>query len=116
MTSNKTFARMYLGNKIHSQSDKPTAHKTGLEKSIHRGDLIAMHAPRAPDVAEYDAWLQLQLAGTRGRQTTMTGRKLHRIVTMRRQGSSLKECGEAVGMTTQPIYTWLSRLPKELSA
>ena len=115
MTSNKTFACMYLGNKIHSQTDKPSARKTGLEMMAHQGDRLAMHSHRAPDVAEYQAWLD-SLPSERARHNLPTAAKLRRMVIARREGCTLKECGDAIGRSYATVCTLLSRLPKEISA
>jgi hypothetical protein len=71
--------------------------------------------PIAP-VAEYEAWLR-----GRNRNRYMngnnqsTGAKIRRIVIMRRQGSTWKECGAAVGVSGNCAQDWVEFLPFELS-
>lgn len=68
--------------------------------------------PIAP-VADYDAWLWSR--NRFRREGRCTGAKIRRIVIMRRQGSTWKECGEAVGITGGCAKEWVEFLPFDLS-
>lgn len=87
---------------------------------VHLGGLAAIHSAAPPPVAEYDRWLSENSSerskGTRSRFFNMTGARLRRAVVMRRQGSTLKECGAAIGLTASWMKHWLGRLPQGLAA
>lgn len=80
----------------------------------HVGPLVAMHSSAPPPVAMYEEWLETQLSGTR--PAIITGTKLRRMVVMRRQGSTLAECGGAVGLSDARAKRWLDALPEGLAA
>ena len=79
-------------------------------------DLICHNLP-VPPVAEYD--LYLRSSNSRNYDpanlTGKTGQRLRRIVIMRREGYSWKECGEAIGIKEQNARGWAEMLPLELS-
>jgi hypothetical protein len=106
---------MYRANKIYSSPASVAKHGT-IVSVHHNGRRLAMQAKPIAPVAEYDAWLQ---ARNRNRRThsgnKCTGAKLRRVVIMRRQGSTWKECGEAVGVCGSAAQDWVEFLPFELS-
>ena len=109
--SNRTIARMYTQGSLHSDWGGGGVTSKTIN-SLGRG--IAIRNLSLPHAAEYDAFVDLQLAKTRGRQTKMTGNKLRRAAIMRRDGKGLKECGDAIGVTASCIKDWLDRLPVSL--
>jgi hypothetical protein len=110
---NGDIGSMYRANKIYSSPASTAKHGT-IVSVPHNGRRLAMQAKPIAPVAEYEAWL-------RGRNRNMyssnqsTGAKLRRIVIMRRQGSTWKECGEAVGVSGNCAKEWVDFLPFELS-
>ena len=106
---------MYRANKIYSSPASTAKHGTIISVH-HNGRRLAMQAKPIAPVADYDAWLQ---ARNRNRRThsgnKCTGAKLRRVVIMRRQGSTWKECGEAVGVCGSAAQDWVEFLPFELS-
>jgi hypothetical protein len=106
---------MYRANKIYSSPASVAKHGT-IVSVHHNGRRLAMQAKPIAPVADYEAWLQ---ARNRNRRThsgnKCTGAKLRRVVIMRRQGSTWKECGEAVGVCGSAAQDWVEFLPFELS-
>jgi hypothetical protein len=88
----------------------------GGARTVHSGVFVAIHSAAPPPIVEYDAWLDLQLAKTRGKQTKWTGAKLRRAVIMRRNGCSPPEIGVAVGYSSREVSNWLAKLPEGLRA
>lgn len=82
----------------------------------HKGVYVAVHSAAPPPVEVYDQWIADNHPLKRRCGGAIEGRKLRRMVVMRRQGSSLKECGEAVGHSKHFARSWLSLLPTELGA
>ena len=82
----------------------------------HQGIYLKSHSAAPPAVDEYDAWFERQLAGTRGRQTKLTGTKLRRMVIMRRQGETYKDIAVVAGVSACVAHDWLTRLPEGLAA
>ena len=113
--SNGDIGRMYRANKIYSSPASTAKHGTIISVH-HNGRRLAMQAKPIAPVAEYEAWLQ---ARNRNRRThsgnQSTGAKLRRVVIMRRQGSTWKECGAAVGVSGSCAQDWVEFLPFELS-
>lgn len=107
--------RMYRANKIYSSPASTAKHGTIISVH-HNGRRLAMQAKPIAPVADYEAWLQ---ARNRNRRThsgnQSTGAKLRRVVIMRRQGSTWKECGAAVGVSGSCAQDWVEFLPFELS-
>ena len=107
--------RMYRANKIYSSPASTAKHGTIISVH-HNGRRLAMQAKPIAPVADYEAWLQ---ARNRNRRThsgnQSTGAKLRRVVIMRRQGSTWKECGAAVGVSGNCAQDWVEFLPFELS-
>lgn len=107
--------RMYRANKIYSSPASTAKHGTIISVP-HNGRRLAMQAKPIAPVADYEAWLR-----GRNRNRYMngnnqsTGAKIRRIVIMRRQGSTWKECGEAVGVSGRCAQDWVEFLPFELS-
>lgn len=107
---NGTIARMYLGNRIYSSA---VIKSTGLIISVpHNGRNIAIQAKPIAPLADYEKWF-------RGGNCRLGGKinpaKIRRIVIMRRQGSSWKECGEAVGVSGPRAKDWVEFLPLDLA-
>lgn len=111
----KVIANMYRANKIYSSPASTAKHGT-IVAVPHSGRRLTVQAKPVASVADYEAWLQ---ARNRNRRThsgnKCTGAKLRRVVIMRRQGSTWKECGEAVGVTGSVAQDWVEFLPFELS-
>lgn len=112
---NRAIANMYRANKIYSSPASTAKHGTVVSVP-HSGRRLTVQAKPVASVADYEAWLQ---ARNRNRRThsgnKCTGAKLRRIVIMRRQGSTWKECGEAVGVCGSAAQDWVELLPFELS-
>jgi len=113
--SDRDIGNMYRANKIYSSPASTAKHGT-IVSVPHNGRRLTVQAKPVASVADYEAWLQ---ARNRNRRThsgsKCTGPKLRRIVIMRRQGSTWKECGEAVGVTGSVAQDWVEFLPFELS-
>jgi hypothetical protein len=113
--SDRDIGRMYRANKIYSSPASTAKHGTIISVH-HNGRRLAMQAKPIAPVADYEAWLQ---ARNRNRRThsgnQSTGAKLRRVVIMRRQGSTWKECGAAVGVSGSCAQDWVEFLPFELS-
>lgn len=94
--------------------------QTGSASHIyHRGIYVTCHSTAPPSATEYQRWFELHRSPDprgRSRIKTLDGAKLRRMVVMRRQGSSLVECGLAAGITGKAASEWLSRLPEGLAA
>lgn len=85
----------------------------------HKGHYATIHSSAPPPIEEYERWLSERSAGfdpLKGRRPPIAATKLRRMVVMRRQGSSLKECGDAVGLGFSQAKVWLDLLPEGLSA
>ena len=110
---NGDIGRMYRANKIYSSPASTAKHGTIISVH-HNGRRLAMQAKPIAPVAEYEAWLR---GRNRNRYSSnqSTGAKIRRIVIMRRQGSTWKECGEAVGVSGNCAKEWVDFLPFELS-
>lgn len=94
-----------------------TANYGGITHSDKFGTDIAMRSAAPPPVSAYDEYL----ARATNRkpvihinQVVRTGFRLRRIVVMRRQGATWKECGEAVGVSGPVAKSWVEFLPIEL--
>ena len=111
----KVIANMYRANKIYSSPASTAKHGT-IVSVPHSGRRLTVQAKPVASVADYEAWLRNR---DRNRRTQShnkcTGAKLRRIVIMRRQGSTWKECGEAVGVCGSVAQDWVDFLPFELS-
>ena len=77
------------------------------------GTNIALRSKAPPPVAEYDA--HIASAYRNRRCINASGAQLRRIVIMRRNGSTWKECGEAVGVTGSAARDWVVMLPLALA-
>jgi len=110
--SGTALAQMYLKGKLRGDRDANGCEVRVISVAPGRG--LAMHNTGLPPVVEYDAFVSLQLAKTRGRQNIIDGKKLRRIALMRRDGNSLKECGVAVGVSFSCVHKWLNILPIHL--
>ena len=114
---NGDIGNMYRANKIYSSPASVAKHGT-IVSVPHNGRRIAMQAKPIAPVADYEAWLR----GRNYRQFSCPhhrrprdGAALRRIVIMRRQGSTWKECGEALGISGSAAKNWVEFLPFELS-
>jgi len=119
--SNGAIGSMYRANKTYNSPASVAKHGTvvNLHTAVgHNGRRLAMQAKPIAPVADYEAWLR----GRNYRQFSCPhhrrprdGAALRRIVIMRRQGSTWKECGEAVGVTGGCAKDWVEFLPFELA-
>jgi hypothetical protein len=114
---NGDIGSMYRANKIYSSPASTAKHGTIISVH-HNGRRLAMQAKPIAPVADYEAWLR----GRNYRQFSCPhhrrprdGAALRRIVIMRRQGSTWKECGEALGISGNAAKDWVDFLPFELS-
>lgn len=94
-----------------------TANYGGITHRDKFGTDIAMRSAAPPPVSAYDEYL----ARATNRkplihinQVVQTGFRLRRIVVMRRQGATWKECGAAVGVSGPVAKSWVEFLPIEL--
>jgi len=107
---NGTIARMYLGNRIYSPA---VTKSSGLIISApHNGSRIAIQAKSIPPLADYEKWLR---SGNCIWGVKISPAKIRRIVIMRRQGSTWRECGEAVGVSGSCAKNWVEFLPLDLA-
>jgi hypothetical protein len=114
---NGDIGRMYRANKIYSSSASTAKHGTIISVH-HNGRRLAVQAKPIAPVADYEAWLRgrnyRQFSCPHNRRAR-DGAALRRIVIMRRQGSTWKECGEALGISGSAAKNWVEFLPFELS-
>ena len=115
--SDRDIGNMYRANNIYSSPASTAKHGT-IVSVPHNGRRLAMQAKPIAPVADYEAWLR----GRNYRQFSCPhhrrprdGAALRRIVIMRRQGSTWKECGEALGISGGAAKNWVEFLPFELS-
>ena len=89
----------------------------GIEHTDKFGTDLAMRSATPPPIVEYDAYLKSRNIRfvSHNHKTQKTGYRLRRIVVMRRNGSSWKECGEAVGVSASLAKEWVEFLPLELA-
>lgn len=115
--NNGAISGMYRANKIYSApaSVAKYGNVVNLHTAAgHNGSQIAIRAKPVAAAAEYDAWLKSRNRYVNSNHKC-TGVKMRRIVIMRRQGSSWKECGEAVGVTGSAAKDWVEFLPLHLA-
>jgi len=115
--SNGSISGMYRANKIYSApaSVAKSGNVVNLHTACgHNGSQIAIRSKTVPPVAEYDEWFHGRNRYF-GYNSKCTPVKLRRIVIMRRQGSSWKECGDAVGVTGRAAKSWVEFLPLHLA-
>jgi hypothetical protein len=113
--TNGDIRKMYVENRIYT-SPYSTAKHGGIVSVPHEGRRIAIQAKPIAPVADYEKWLRNRNRyNGGGGGSKCTGAKIRRIVIMRRQGSSWKECGEAVGVVGSAAKAWVEFLPFELS-
>ena len=107
---------------------KPNLYGAPITRSYgavtHRDEFgtdLALRSKTPPPIAEYDEWLRRPQNRIRRHSASdmhaisATGFRLRRIVIMRRNGSTWKECGEAVGVTGNAASHWVMFLPPELA-
>lgn len=114
-----------LRNRAYPMSDRRntlygpaiTNKSGGIEIADKFGTDLIMRSSMPPPVEEYDAYLKSRNAKAKmmHHATQKTGYRLRRIVIMRRQGSTWKECGEAVGVSGNSAKEWVEFLPYELA-
>lgn len=109
---NGDIARMYAQNRIYS-SPAVTGNRGTIIAVPHNGKNIAMQAKPIAPVADYEAWLRGRNSWSYGGKYNAA--KIRRVVIMRRQGSSWKECGEAVGVGGSAAKSWVEFLPVHLA-
>lgn len=109
---NGDISRMYVQNRIYS-SPAVTGNRGTIIAVPHNGKNIAMQAKPIAPVADYEAWLRGRNRWSYGGK--MSPERVRRVVIMRRQGSSWKECGEAVGVSGSAAKSWVEFLPFELA-
>lgn len=68
-----------------------------------------------PSAEAYQAWFNSITTQHGKKCSDLSGKKLRRMVIMRRQGSANKAIAEAVGLHAQTVSNWLCRLPPELA-
>lgn len=91
-----------------------TAKYGGVTHSDKFGTDIAITPAAPPPVSAYDEYLARasnRKPLTHINQVVRTGFRLRRIVVMRRQGATWKECGEAVGVSGAVAKSWVEFLP-----
>lgn len=113
--NNSAISGMYRANKIY---DTASTAKHGTILSVpHNGKNVRIQAKPVAPVAAYDAWLKSRNAqrysGPHNQSTT--GAQIRRVVIMRRQGSTWKECGEAIGKSRQSAQSLVEFLPLDLA-
>lgn len=84
-----------------------------IEHADSFGTDMAVRSKVPPPVAEYDEYLKgrnVQFCGT-NHNIQKTGYRLRRIVVMRRNGSTWKECGDATGISAKAARSWVEMLP-----
>lgn len=107
---NGVIAGMYAGNRIFSSA---ATNATGMVISAHHnGKNIAIQAKPIAPLADYEKWFR---GGNRSGGGKMTAAGVRRVVIMRRQGSTWKECGQAVGVSGCRAKEWVEFLPFELA-
>jgi hypothetical protein len=77
------------------------------------GTDLQMRSATPPPVADYDEWLRSGNNTLHG-NSRCTGAKLRRIVIMRRDGCTWRECGEAVGVSATTAWKWVEFLPMRM--
>lgn len=108
---NGVLAGMYASNRIYTSA---VTKGTGLVVSAHHnGKNIAIQARPIAPVADYEKWFRSRNRWNDGGKITPA--KVRRVVIMRRQGSTWKECGEAVGVSGSRAREWVEFLPLELA-
>lgn len=115
--SNGAISGMYRANKIYDAPASVVKHGNVVNLHTacgHNGSRIAMRAKTVAPAAEYDEWLKSRNRYVNSNHKC-TGTKMRRIVIMRRQGSSWKECGEAVGVAGSAAKDWVEFLPLHLA-
>ena len=110
--TNGDIRKMYVENRIYSGPASTAKHGT-IVSVPHEGRRIAIQAKPIAPLADYEAWFRR--GNGRGCGSKWSVAKVRRIVIMRRQGSSWKECSEAVGVTGTVAKAWVEFLPFELS-
>lgn len=107
---NGTLAGMYSSNRIYTSA---VTKGTGLIVSAHHnGKNIAIQAKPIAPVADYEKWFW---GRNRSGGGNITPAKIRRVVIMRRQGATWKECGEAVGVSGCRAREWVEFLPFDLA-
>jgi len=114
--NNSAIGSMYRANKIYDQALGNKG--TGTIISVpHNGKNVRIQAKPIAPVAAYDAWLKSRNAQRYSGPHTQsaTGAQIRRVVIMRRQGSTWKECGEAIGKSRQSAQSLVEFLPLDLA-
>lgn len=118
MNAHGKFASTQPGQTRASLYGAPVTRKGGgIEHADKLGTNLAMRPAQPPPVAEYDQYLKsrnVRFSETNHR-TQITGFRLRRIVVMRRQGATWKECGAAVGLSASSAQIWTEFLPLALA-
>lgn len=94
-----------------------TAKYGSITHSDKFGTDIAMRSAAPPPVSAYDEYLARETIRKpliHINQVVKTGFRLRRVVVMRRQGATWKECGAAVGVSGSVARSWVESLPTEL--
>jgi hypothetical protein len=82
----------------------------------HMATFLLCHSTAPPPASEYETWLASAISHDPRGKTKLTGAKLRRVITMRRNGCSIREAGHSVGISAEALSKWLDRLPPELAA
>ena len=108
---NGVLAGMYASNRIYSSA--VTGKRGTIVAVPHNGKNIAIQAKPIAPVADYEKWFRSRNRWYDGGKCSPA--KVRRVVIMRRQGSTWKECGEAVGVSGSSARAWVEFLPFELA-
>lgn len=111
--------RSAFGLYVHKSYGPATTSKCGTTiRADTFGDNMPVKSAPVHPVQAFDEWISkrnrwgsISQHGKAG----MTGAKVRRILIMRREGCTWKECGEAVGVCGGRAKEWLDTLPLELS-
>lgn len=109
---NATLVRLYAQNIMYG-SPAVTGMRGPIVAVPHNGKNIAIQAKRIAPVADYEKWFRSRNRWYDGGKCSPA--KIRRVVIMRRQGSTWKECGEAVGVSGSRARAWVEFLPLELA-
>lgn len=109
---NAALVRMYAQNIMYG-SPAVTGKRGTIVSVPHNGANIAIQAKPIASVAEYKKWFWSRNRWYDGGK--MSPERVRRVVIMRRQGSSWKECGEAVGVAGGTAKSWVEFLPFHLA-
>ena len=88
-----------------------------IERADKFGTDLAMRSKATPPVSAYDEYVRVsqhRCSVYHHHRDRFQGCFLRRAVIMRRNGSTWKECGQAIGVSASAINGWVQFLPLEL--